>query len=246
MKTTDEHIIDKFREMIARRYEFSTLQKRFVLPPGITEPVIEEIKEYFLSTIYPPAQERKKLEEAFRDLADYVHSPKKIWGLFGDMARALFKFGRHFLQALRAGMDALNSFLGAKKFEEDMAEIANKNGMLPPMSDNDFEEAIYLLPREEVEKFIGDVKNLFGAMVNTVLLKKTLDILQHVIETMQQKPELFPEKDVNGIILGKDLLQKGYDIFSRHDEATKRAIVDFIYLNEMTFIDDVYKKREGK
>lgn len=231
--------------MIGKRYEYSALQQRFDLPPQITEPVIAEIKDYFLTTIYPPAQERKKLEDAFRDLGDYVHSPKKIWGLFGDMARALFKFGRHFMQALRAGMDALHSFMGAKKFEEDMAEIANKNGMLPPMSDSDFEEALYLLPREEVEKFISDVKNLFGAMVNTVLLKKTLDILQHVIETMQHKPDLFPERDINGIKLGKDLLQRGYDIFSQHDEATKKAIVEFIFMIEMTFIDDVYKKKEG-
>src|SRR4051812_46211725 len=116
LQTTDEHIINKFREMISKRYVYSELAQRFSLPPAVDEVVIGEIKNYFLSTIYPPAEERKKLEDAFRNLAEYVRSPKKIWGLFGDMARALFKFGRHFMQALRAGIDALNSFLGAKKF----------------------------------------------------------------------------------------------------------------------------------
>ncbi len=232
--------------MIENRYVYSDLKQRFDLPPSITEEVIEEIKTYFLDTIYPHASERKKLETAFKDLADYVHSPRKIWSLFGDMARALFKFGRHFMQALRAGMDSLNSFMGAKNFEQSMAAIANKNGIVPPMTDEDFEETLYQLPREDIEKFIQDVKHLFGAMVNTVLLKKTLDILQHVIETMENKPDVFPQADVDGIKLGKELLQRGYTIFSKYDEPTKNAIVDFIYKNEMWFVDEVYRKKEGK
>jgi len=245
-ETKDYHIIEKFRESVEKRYEFSALKQRFDLPPAITEEVISEIKNYFLTTIYPPAQERKELEEAFKELADYVRSPKKIWGLFGDMARALFKFGRHFMQALRAGMDSLNSFVGAKNFEASMAAIANKNGILPPISDEDFEDTMYQLPREDVEKFIADVKNLFGAMVNTTLLKKTLDILTHVIETMERKPQTFPKADVDGIKLGQILLRKGYDLFSKYDEETKKQIVDFIFKNEMWYIDYVYKKKEEK
>jgi hypothetical protein len=161
------------------------------------------------------------------------------------MARAIFKFGRHFFQALRAGMDSLDSFVGAKNFEHSMADIANKNGIQPPISDQDFEECLYQLPRHEIEKFIHEVRNLFGAMVNTVLLKKTLDILEHVIRTMEKHPAVYPKEDVDGIRLGKGLLQQGYDIFSKYDEPTKNAIVDFIYHNELWFVDHVYKKKEG-
>lgn len=244
-ETQDIHIINKFREMVERRYVYHDLTTRFTLPASVTPEVVEAIKGYFLNSIYPPAARRKELEAAFENLALYVRQPRKIWGLFGDMARAVFKFGRHFFQALRAGMDSLDSFVGAKNFERSMAEIANKNGFKPPISDEDFEECLYQLPRPEVEKFIQEVRNLFGAMVNTTLLKKTLDILEHVIQTMEKNPGLYPKADVDGIRLGKSLLQQGYDIFSRYDEPTKRAIVDFIYHNELWFIDHVYKKKEG-
>ncbi len=244
-ETKDHHIIEKFREMVKKRYNYNDLVVRFDLPPTITEEVILEIENYFLSTIYPPAKERAELEDAFRDLAAYVKQPRKIWSLFGDMARAIFKFGRHFMAALKAGMDALDSFVGAKNFEAGMAEIANKNGILPPMTDEDFEDTMYQLPREEVEKFIKDVKSLFGAMVNTALLQKTLGILEHVTQTMEKKPNVFPQKEVDGIKLGKELLQKGYDLFSKYDEPTKQAIVDFIYKNEMWYVDYVYKKKEN-
>lgn len=245
-ETQDVHIINKFREMVSKRYEYHDLITRFTLPDDVTPEVVEEIRHYFLDTIYPPADKRKELEAAFQNLAQYVRQPRKVWGLFGDMARAVFKFGRHFFQALKAGMDSLDSFVGAKNFEHSMAEIANKNGIVPPMTDEDFEECLYQLPRPEIEKFIQEVRNLFGAMVNTVLLKKTLDIFQHVIETMEKSPDIYPKSDVDAIRLGKGLLQKGYDIFSKYDEHTKRAIVDFIYHNELWFVDHVYKKKEER
>ena len=245
-ETQDVHIINKFREMVERRYQFDDLKNRYTLPPQITEDVIKEIQNYFLSSIYPPADKRKELEEAFKNLALYVRQPRKIWGLFGDMARALFKFGRHFFQALKAGMDSLDTFVSAKNFEESMARIANKNGIQPPMTDEDFEDCLYQLPRHEVEKFINEVRNLFGAMVNTVLLKKTLDILEHVIQTMEKNPKVYPKEDVDGIRLGKSLLEEGYRIFLKYDEPTKNAIVEFILQNELWFIDQVYKKKEEK
>ena len=95
--TEDQHIIEKFREMVAKRYVYHEMKQRFDLPPSITPEVINDVKDYFLGTIYPEYQERQKLEYAFGNLAHYVKQPKKIWGLFGNMAGAIFKFGRHFL-----------------------------------------------------------------------------------------------------------------------------------------------------
>jgi hypothetical protein len=243
--TEDHHIIDKFRDMVAKRYEFSSLSERFDLPPVITSDVIDDVKSYFLGTIYPDAAERRRLEMAFANMASYMKQPKKIWGLFGNMAGALFKFGRHFMQALKAGFASLDSFVGAKKFEASMAVIANRNGIRPPMTDEEFEDCLYQLERKEVQQFIDDVKSLFGAMVNTPLLLKTIHILDDAILTMQSKPHIYPEEDINGLKLGRNLLNQGYELFSKYDESTKQLMVDIIYKNELWFMDYVYQKREN-
>jgi hypothetical protein len=242
----DDDIINKFREMIDKRYDYADLQQRFTLPPSVDETVVAEIKDYFLNTIYPEASERRKLEEAFAELAGYMRQPRKIWGLFGNMAAAVFRFGRHFVAALRAGMAALDSFIGAKKFERSMAELANKLGIEHPMTDDGFEECLYQLPREEVENFIHDVKGLFGAMVNTTLLEKTLHILDNVVITMEKHPHTYPGADVDGIRLGRALLQRGYDIFIKYDEPTRMALVDLIARNELWFVEQVYLKKEAR
>lgn|SRR5690554_1311229 len=244
--TEEHHIVEKFREMVAKRYDYDKLQKRFDLPSSITPEVIKDVEAYFLETIYPEYQERQKLEEAFADLSGYIKQPKKVWGLFGNMASAIFKFGKHFFQAFKAGMASLNSFIGAKTFESNMTNIANKNGIKPPMSDEEYEECYYQLERTEVEQFIEDIKTLFASMVNTPLLLKTIAILDSVIETMTDKPQIYPKRDLEGIKLGRNLLHKGYVLFSKYDEPTKQLMVDIIYRNEMWYVDYVYKKKEEK
>lgn len=242
--TEDHHIIEKFREMVAKRYQYEELILRLEVPPSITPEVIADVKSYFLGTIYPEASERKRLEDAFANLSGYVKQPRKIWGLFGNMAGALFKFGRHFMQALKAGFASLDSFVGAKKFEQNMAIIANRNGIKPPMSDEEYEDCFYQLERSEVIQFVNDVKSLFGAMVNTPLLLKTIAILDDVVMSMEKNPKLYPIEDVDGIKLGRSLLMQGYEIFSKYDEVTKQIMVDLIFKNEMWYIDYVYNKQE--
>ncbi len=145
MQTQEHHIINKFREMIANRYNYYILKEHFQLGDNVDEAMIEGVKNYFLNTVYPEAQKRKELEDAFRELATYMRQPKKIWGLFGNMASAVFKFGRHFVAALKSGFSALDSFVGAKKFETSLVLIANKNDITYPISDEDFDECIYQL-----------------------------------------------------------------------------------------------------
>lgn len=245
MLTREEDIINKFREMVSKRYEYHALKERFHLGDEVTEEMILGIKNYFLNTIYPEASRRKDLEDAFRGLAEHMQQPRRIWGLFGNMAGAVIKFGRQFITALRSGFSALDSFVSAKKFESSMMDIANKNGITMPMSDEDFEDCIYQLEREEVENFISHVKSLFEAMINTKLLEKTIYILDNVAATMRHKPQLYPPSDVDGILLGKSLLQEGYNLFSKYDESTKKMIVEIIYKNEMWAIEEIFSKREN-
>ncbi len=239
----DNDIINKFRDIVAQRYEFDYLKRQFPdLPESLNEALIKEIKTYFLESIYPPAAKRKELEDAFAGLGSYVRSPKKIWGLLGNMSAALFKFGRQFPTALKAGMAGLSAFHGAKDFEAKMADQAIKDNISLPISDEAFEITMTHLAKKDIENFIKDVKDLFKIMTNTKLISKTILILDSVVETMKKKSHVYPQKEVDGILLGKDILVKGYELFSKHDEKVKQLMVDYIYKNEMQYADNIYKK----
>lgn len=239
---TEADVINKFRDMVAKRYEYKALSRRFDLPPSITEQVIEEIKVYFLDSIYPEAQKRKELEEAFAGLGDYVRSPRKIWGLLGNMSRALFKFGRQFPLALRAGMNGLEAFMGAKSFESDMVHQAHLMVLRDEITDDDFEQLMARLPKRDIIHFINDVRKLFKIMTNTVLIEKTIEILDNVVETMRHKPHIYPAGEVDGILLGRSILQGGHDLFSKYGESEKQLMVEYIFKNEMWYTDHVFER----
>lgn len=244
MATINENdIINKFRDMVAKRYEYNDLKNRFEpFPEEITDKMIAKIKVYFLESIYPEAVQRKALEDAFAGLGSYVRSPKKMWGLMGSMSSAIFKFGTQFPSAMKAGMAGLSAFHGAKQFESDMARIALDLNLNTPLSDEDFEKAMSYLPKVAIESFISDVKSLFKTMTNTKLIFKTILILDDVVETMRKKPHVYPPSEVDGILLGRGILQNGFDLFSAYDEPTKEKMVEYIYKNEIWYANTVYKK----
>lgn len=239
---TEADIINKFREMVSKRYEYKQLNERFNLPAEINETVIKEIETYFLASIYPEATKRKELEDAFAGLGSYVKSPRKIWGLLGNMSKALFKFGRQFPTALKAGMSGLDAFLGAKKFEAEMVVQAESMNISAPISDEDFERVMSKIPKKDIEAFIEDVRKLFKIMTNTTLIEKTVAILDNVADTMRHKPNIYPQKEVDGIMLGRGILKDGYDLFSKYKEDTKQLMVETIHKNEMWNSATVYEK----
>jgi hypothetical protein len=238
--TEASDIILKFRETVAARYDYELLSQRMTLPAGISRAVLGDVQRYFLECLYPVPEERAGLEAAFEHLGRYVRQPQKIFGIFGNLAGAVFKFGRYFFKALQAAFGALDAFLGAKKFEQSMTIIANRNGIVPPLSDEDFEYCISLLDRRDFEKFIADVTALFGLMMDTVLRQKTIGILNDVIATMHSKPHVYPQHDIDGITLGRELLLKGDHIFSKYDDQTRKDILLLVRKNEYWYLDKIY------
>jgi hypothetical protein len=238
--TEQHHIILKFREMVTRRYQYEDLKLRFPLPPTIQPEVIADVQSYFLECLYPAPEDREGLENAFLHLGRYVRQPQKIFGIFGNLTGALFKFGRHFLHALKAAFGALDAFLGAKKFEQQMVIIANRKGIVPPLSDQDFEDCMADINRQEFEQFIENVVGLFSLMMHSELRKKTICILDDVIATMHRKPHVYPPHDIEGITLGRSLLKRGDEIFSQYDENTRKDILEIVTKNEQWYLSKVY------
>lgn len=238
--TEQQHIILKFREMVAGRYRYEDLKIRFPLPPTIQPAVIADVQLYFLECLYPAPEDREGLENAFLHLGRYVRQPQKIFGIFGNLTGALFKFGRHFLQALKAAFGALDAFLGAKQFEQQMVIIANRKGIVPPLSDQDFEDCMSDISRQEFEQFIENVVGLFSLMMHTELRRKTIGILDDVIATMHRKPHVYPPHDIEGITLGRSLLKRGDEIFSKYDEHTRKDILEIVTKNEQWYLSKVY------
>lgn len=238
----EDHLIEKYRQIIADRYDYAKLTEFKPLPDGITKQTVEQIRDYFLNSIYPEPEKRHELDVAFGYLQSYVHQPAKVWGILGNLTGAIFRFGTMLPAALKTGIVSMEAFSAAKSFEGTMSRAAREAGYSVPLTDNEFMQCLSTLPRHRLDSFAQDVGRLFRSMANTALLSKTVEIMKDVIIKMESKPKLYSKDEIAGIKMGLNIMQKGLELFSKYPEDVKDKMVDYIVEREKLFIDEIYFK----
>lgn len=241
----EDHLIDKYRQIIADRYNYAKLTEFKPLPDGITEQMVDEIRGFFLESVYPDHEKRHELDEAFAQLQNYIHQPAKVWGILGNLTAAIFKFGTMLPAALKTGMISLEAFTAAKNFEHTMLRAAKDAGYEVPLTDEQFLDCLSKIPRHQLDSFAKDVGRLFRSMADTRLLSKTIEIMQDVIKKMESKTRLYTKDEIDGIKMGLNIMKEGLALFSQYPDKTKEQMVDYIVEREMLFIDEIYFKHRN-
>ncbi|MFN8323285.1 MAG: hypothetical protein U0T74_11560 [Chitinophagales bacterium] len=236
------HLIEKYRGVVAERYEYNSLKKAG-LPKNFTPKIVASLRTYFLENLYPEISQREKLDAAFAELENYVMHPSKVWDLLGNITSAIFKFGFQFPAAAKAGFVSLEAYTSAKHFENTLTHAAIEKGYTVPLSDDQFYNCLVSIPKNELEKFITELEHLFATFTNTELLGKTISIMQDVVIRMERKGDMYSSNEIDAIQLGLEIMQKGYDLFIQYDDEMKQSILDFIVTNERAFMEGVYRKK---
>ncbi|HNC01189.1 MAG TPA: hypothetical protein PLS71_23295, partial [Leptospiraceae bacterium] len=179
-------LILAYRKSLIKRYSRENL-KRFKEFEGIDQSTVDKLTYYFLELLYPELEERLKLDQAFDSLASFVHNPDKMFGLLGSVGTILYKFGKQFFSATKAGISALRSYVTAHKFESILYENAKK--MIQEgkdiEEDTNFNKLIASIPRKEADDFRHQIVNLFSTLSRKELLQKILEVMDYVIDKMK-------------------------------------------------------------
>ena len=235
------HLINKYRTVVATRYEYKNVKKMLVLPDNITPEIVETLRQYFLTNLYPEPAQRQKLDAAFSELENYVMHPGKVWNLLGNITSAIFKFGFQFPAAIRAGLHSLEAYTSAQHFENTLTAAALEKGLTIPVSDKQFYDCLIAIPKEDLYKFISELEQLFESFTDTNLLGKTISIMEDVISKMKLKGDMYSKNEIEAIELGMDIMRKGYDLFIEYDDDMKNEILKLVTGNEKRFIDSLYE-----
>ena len=231
-------LIIAYRRSLQKRYSRENLN-RFQEFTSIDQGTVDRLTSYFLEFLYPELEDRIKLDQAFAALASFVHSPEKMWGLLGSIGTIIFKFGKQFFSAAKAGVSALKSYVTAHKFESILYEHAKellKEG-------KDIEEEIYFnrliasIPKKEADDFRHQIVSLFSTLSRKDLLDKILEVMDYVIMKMKTKPETYTENDIGGISLGKGIIIRGKDVFTELSQEKIQLILKGIDTIEKDFYE---------
>ncbi len=234
------HLINKYRALVAERYDYKNVKKNLKLPENITPEIVESLRQYFLTNLYPEPAQREKLDAAFSELENYVMHPAKVWDLLGNITSAIFKFGFQFPAAIKAGLISLEAYTSANHFENTLTSAALQKKLTIPVTDKQFYDCLIAIPQKDLYKFISELEQLFASFTNTNLLGKTISIMEDVIAKMKAKNNMYSGHEIEAIELGLDIMRKGYDLFIVYDDDMKKEILQLITDSEKKFIDSLY------
>lgn len=235
-------LIEAYRKSLVRRYSEENLS-RFPELSQFDRKMVDKLIAYFLELLYPPYETRKELDNAFHSLGSFVNSSAKFFGVIGSLGYAILKFGKFLLQGIQAGIAALKSYMAAHRFESELYQNA-----LPYLEkgidiseEKIFNSLIGKIPEREATAFRYQVIKLFEILANKKLLEKIQEIMLHVIEKMEQRPDIYSSSEIRGIRMGFNIIEKGKILFN---ELTPEQI-QIVLKGIDTIEKDFYERAAG-
>ncbi|PJZ85687.1 hypothetical protein [Leptospira harrisiae] len=218
-----KELILMYQTSLKKRYSEENLKlyPEFASIPRIK---IDQLLYFFLEYLYPEYSKRKELDAAFDALSGFVNHPTKIWGILGNLAMSIFRFGKHFPIALKAGLAALHSYVTAHQFEEELVMELDRQENQMELLGSEFamDFLISKVEKDKADAFRNDIGGLFKVFSNAELIRKIILIMEDILVKMESKGGLYTEEDKKGIFLGVSILKAGRKIFDdmKEDEIT--------------------------
>jgi hypothetical protein len=236
------NIIIGYRNLIEERYQYKDLKAKYDFPKTINENVVNDIKTYFLTYIYPDLEKRTELNDAFSTLDDFIKHPEKLLNLVLDSLKLLYTHGRHLPKIFNAGLKAMKSFRGAIKFENAILKKAIQENSKPPFNTLKISALIEILPYKELEEFMKNTESFFNIIYDKELVEKIKEIISYLILKMKKKPKIFSQKEITGLSLALETISKGEEMLNKLTQKDQEILIAFVLKIEKDYLQEIFSK----
>lgn len=237
-----DEIILGYRNVIEERYQYKALKKQYDIPKTINEEIVDDLKDYFLTYIYPDLDQRKQLNEAFSTLDNFIKHPEKLLNLVLDSFKLIFTHGRHLPKIFNAGLKAMKSFRGATKFENALVTKALDKKIVSPYTTLKINTLIHSLPYQEIEGFMKNTENFFNIIHDTELVEKIKEIISFLISKMKKKSKIFSKKEIAGLELALETISKGEKMLDKLNKKDQQILIEFVLKIEKDNLNKIFSK----
>ena len=238
-KEVSSAIISGYQKVISDRYQYNRIKTKYFIPESITEDRFNQLRNYFLEYIYPSEQKRQDLNDAFESLDGHIRHPDQLLRILIDSGGLIFKFGWHLPKVLKAGIKALRSFRVASGFEDQLVKRAIELELSPPFDSCDIRNLMKSLDKKDLNRFMDDGMSLFETLHDQKLVRKIIEIVDHIIKVMRKRPKVYSEEEIKGLELGKDVIIEGNKLFDALNAEEQDLLFSTVYKIEKDAIDEI-------
>ena len=221
-------VIEGHRMLIFERYDYAHISQAYSIPAFFTEENSNEFRNYFMEYVYPDSAKRDELDEAFGQLDGYIKSPEKIMQILADSVSLIFKFGRHLPKILNAGLKAMKSFRSATDLENLLVDEALLSGFTPPYNTDEMKELMKKIDNSKLQSHMASIWPLYDILLDKALVSKILLVIDSVIAKMEKRPAIYNPDEVEGVKIGREVIENGSILFNRYAQDELLKLVEMI------------------
>ncbi len=215
-------IVDFYRDEIRLRYQLDRLHE---IPEfgTVSDEMLDSLREFFLERLYPSAEIRLQMDEAFDDLGHLLRSPGRLTPLIGAAVSSMLRLSFHLPAIISTGIAAVDAIRKTRKLEADLMTTANT---MRPELDEALEKGkgaqsyrrtmlrlIASVPEDTVRGLIADVVQVFHALSDVKMLTGMLHFGERCMAVMESRREVYTDKDRESMRLCLEVLRGGHALF---------------------------------
>ncbi|NIA16457.1 MAG: hypothetical protein GWP08_20550 [Nitrospiraceae bacterium] len=212
----DHAVLEAFREEIGQRYSLDNLRSHEPLA-DIDDEYLIELRDFLLDNLYPEAERRGELDEAFDHLHALLRSPRQLKPLMRTALASMWRLGRHLPGAISAGLRATEALRETRKLERQLIDAAAECGFAP----EDFArrealaKTVARIPEDIIRRLVAEVIDLFTALSDVKTLTAMCQIMERALGVMETKPDTYDDQQRLGVALALQVVRGGLDLFER-------------------------------
>ena len=232
-------VITAFRGQLERRYDLENI-RRFEVVDEVPDKSLKALRRFFLTHVYPAAENRDRLDAASDNVIQFFKSPKRLLPMMGIAMTTLLRTG-NMLSAASATRTTLEALLETRKIEGYcMKWIAKDDANMKGLKKLEgVAGMVCAIPKKEMDRFRNDVLRLFRSLDNVRLLAAGVSIMDRALEIMQGKRDVYSDADIEGFELGRDLLADAHTLYESLDPGDAERVLDCIDAIEVDWYDEM-------
>jgi hypothetical protein len=241
-------IIEFYREEIRQRYQLERLRE---IPDfdSIPDTILNALREYILKRLYPSADVRVEMDEAFGNLARLLRSPGRLTPLIGTAIATMFRLSFHLHAVVGAGIATVDAIMDTQQLETSLMEVAEtirpelERLLVSRKNEKKYRQTMLRLicgvPESTVRGLIDNVIRLFGALSDIKMLAGILHLVEGCASVMESRKNVYTDKDRESMKLCLEVLREGHNLFVQLKPKDFPKLIKGIERVEVTWYESV-------
>lgn len=217
-RNVNDAVLAFLRAELERRYLYDNV-RRFKELKGIPPYIVADFREFVLRRIYPEAEARKVIDEAFAELHELLRSPRKMASLGRVALSAAWRLGSRLPVAVSAAQHVIHAFACASAVETLLSEAVAERGLSwrSGLKEQDVKAMLAQLPPKAFEELIDALVQLLELAANRDTMQTGLGLLEELAETMSRSSDEWTDISRHGVALAMDTIAEALALFSNLD-----------------------------